>query len=144
MAVLAKFDNNFFAYFEMYWVKEDHLGAYYNAGDYDHGRHSLVGDTRFRSAHRVMVWWYSLMHYIFLDDPCTTYVVGEPNYTNATVLTYDFAHRFNVEKLIDLPHKRSAFVRCPRAKFFQIPPFGFTEADEAIVRERNPDRILKL
>ena len=60
------------------------------------------------------------------------------------VLAYDFVHGFNVEILIDTLHKRSALVKCSRAKFFQISRFRFTEADERMVREGNPDRIFKL
>ncbi|KAG6291960.1 hypothetical protein E4U46_000623 [Claviceps purpurea] len=52
--------------------QKDRLGVYYNAGDFDRGRHSLVGDVRFRGPHhRVMAWWSSLMHY----------AVGEPKGT---------------------------------------------------------------
>ncbi|KAF4119232.1 AlcB [Geosmithia morbida] len=130
VAVLARWDDTYFAYFEIYWAKEDRLGGYFDAGDFDRGRHSLVGDVRFRGPHRVTAWWSSLIHYLFLDDPRTVDVVGEPKDANSTVVMYDLIHGFGLEYFVNLPHKRSALVRLSRGRFFQLCPLG--ESPKAI------------
>lgn len=102
--------------------QEDHLGAHYAAADFDRGRHSLVGNAAFRGRHRATAWWASLIHYLFLDDSRTMSVVGEPKLENASVLAYDLMTGFSIEKFVDLPHKRSAFMRVGRERFFQLCP----------------------
>ncbi|KJZ80047.1 hypothetical protein HIM_00761 [Hirsutella minnesotensis 3608] len=134
IAVLGKFDDTFFAYYELYWAKEDRIGGYYDAGDYDRGRHLLVGDSRFRGPHRVSAWWSSQTHYLFLDDVRTMSVVCEPRATNPVPTLYDMAHGANVEGLVDLPHKRSALSRCTRARFFQSCPMAEQEKSVCGVR----------
>ncbi|KAG6114680.1 hypothetical protein E4U13_003252 [Claviceps humidiphila] len=123
ITVLGSFNDVPFAYFEIYWAKEDRMGMHYAAGDFDRGRHSLVGEDAFRGTHRVMAWWPSVMHYIFLDDHRTENVVGEPRLTGAKVLMYEYMFGLHQDQWIDLPHKRSNLVKCSRERFFQICPF---------------------
>lgn len=71
-----------FAYFEIYWVKEDHLANHTNAANWDRGFHVLVGEERFRGSKRVKAWLGSLVHYCFLDDPRTMTLYLEPRVDN--------------------------------------------------------------
>lgn len=124
LTVLGHFNDTAFSYYEIFWAKEDRIGAHYASGDFDRGRHTLVGNDAFRGPHRVMAWWPSMIHYVFLDDHRTENVIGEPLSTNDKVHTYDYTFGLHQEQTIDLPHKRASLVMASRERFFQLCPFN--------------------
>jgi len=83
--VIGCWDGKPFGYFEIYWVKEDHLGRHLtgsDVNDWDRGFHALVGEQEFRGPHRVKVWMSALVHYCLLADPITQRVLCEPRVDN--------------------------------------------------------------
>ncbi|TKA77632.1 hypothetical protein B0A49_04196 [Cryomyces minteri] len=82
--VIGCWDGKPFGYFEIYWVKEDGLGAHMGgtAGDWDRGLHCLVGEQEFRGAHRVKLWLSALVHWCWLADNRTQTVLLEPRVDN--------------------------------------------------------------
>lgn len=84
MPVIGCFDGKPFAFFEIYWVKEDRINTYLGGecGDWDRGLHVLVGEQEFRGQHRVHVWLSALVHYCWLADSRTNMVMMEPRVDN--------------------------------------------------------------
>ncbi|KAG8626414.1 hypothetical protein KVT40_005359 [Elsinoe batatas] len=114
--VIGCFDGKPFAYFEIYWVKEDRLGAHLGGsiGEWDRGFHCLVGEQEFRGSHRVKVWLSALVHYCLLADPRTNAVMLEPRVDNEKLRRYCEDVGFFKEREITFPHKQSNLMKILR------------------------------
>ncbi|WP_088344285.1 GNAT family N-acetyltransferase [Rhodomicrobium vannielii] len=107
-----------FSYFEIYWAKENRLGPFYDAQDYDRGWHVLIGEDAFLGRHWITAWLPSLMHYIFLDDCRTQRIVGEPAADHHQQIRNLQRSGFACVKHFDFPHKRAMLVMLLRERFF--------------------------
>ena len=116
--LIGCFDDRPFAYFEVYWAKEDRIAPFYDAHDFDRGLHLLVGERDAHGPGKLHAWFNSVLHYMFLDDPRTQRVVGEPRIDNTRNIAY--MHRLGAYTLkeFDFPHKRAALVVLERDTFF--------------------------
>lgn len=118
LALIGCFDDVPFGYFEVYWAKENRLGPYYDAQDYDRGWHVAVGEPDFRGRKWLTAWLPSLMHFIFLDEPRTQRIVGEPRATHEQQIRNLDRSGFAKVKQFDFPHKRAMLVMLTRERFF--------------------------
>ncbi|AJC23610.2 acetyl CoA--N6-hydroxylysine acetyl transferase [Pandoraea pulmonicola] len=113
------FDDEPFAYFEVYWAKEDRIAPFCDAADHDRGFHLLVGSTRFRSPGRTEAWLRSIIHYIFLDDPRTQRIVGEPRIDHDRWIAYMQGQGAARLREFDFPHKRAVLIAFERQTNFE-------------------------
>jgi acetyl CoA:N6-hydroxylysine acetyl transferase len=118
LALVGCFDGVPFGYFEVYWAKENRLGPYYDAQDYDRGWHVAIGEAAYRGRQWITAWLPSLMHFIFLDDPRTQRIVGEPRASHEQQIRNLDRSGFAKVKHFDFPHKRAMLVMLTRERFF--------------------------
>lgn len=78
--VIGMWDGVPFGYFEIYWVKEDILGRYADADDWDRGLHVFIGEEWARGF--VEIWLSSLVHWMLSADYRTMSVCIEPRVDN--------------------------------------------------------------
>jgi RimJ/RimL family protein N-acetyltransferase len=116
--MIGYFDDKPFGYFEFYWAKEDRLGPFYDAGDFDRGLHLLIGDAQFQSSGKLKAWWSGVLHYMFIDEPRTQLLVGEPRIDHVRHIAYMHRMGFYTLKEFDFPHKRAALTVLERETFF--------------------------
>ncbi|MCR4264867.1 GNAT family N-acetyltransferase [Nitratireductor sp. ZSWI3] len=120
--VIASFDGEPTGYFEFYWAKEDRLGPYYEHEDFDRGWHGLIGNPRHLGRPKTLALFRSVTHYLFLDDPRTRRIMGEPRASHQKMLSYAADAAYEKLKEFDFPHKRAALVCCERERFFREVP----------------------
>ncbi|KAI0777786.1 acyl-CoA N-acyltransferase [Trametes elegans] len=98
LPVMMSWDSELMGYAEMVYIKENHVAPYVPGGawDYDRGLHVLVGEEKFRGIHRSKGWFANIHHFLFLSDPRTERVIGEPKAANAAVIRLSEAVGMNV------------------------------------------------
>lgn len=84
--VIGMWDGVPFGYFEIYWVKEDPLGRYVDADDWDRGIHVFIGEEWARG--KVQAWMSSLVHWILCSDNRTMSVCMEPRVDNERYVSW--------------------------------------------------------
>ncbi|MEA1671906.1 GNAT family N-acetyltransferase [Nitrospirillum sp. BR 11163] len=118
LPLIASLDGASFGYFEVYWAKENRIGAFYDAQDYDRGWHVLIGDENIRGKAYVSAWLPSLVHFMFLDDVRTQRIVGEPRADHHQQIRNLDRSGFAKVKEFNFPHKRALLVMLLRERFF--------------------------
>jgi acetyl CoA:N6-hydroxylysine acetyl transferase len=118
LPVIGRFNNHPFSYFEVYWAKEDLIGTYCDAGDYDRGCHVIIGEEEYRGKAWFTAWLPSLLHYMFLDDARTQRIVQEPQANHCRQLKNLHRSGFSHIGTVDFPGKRAALLSITRQHFF--------------------------
>lgn len=115
---IGSFDDLPFAYYEIYWAKEDRVGPHYAAGDFDRGFHMAVGEADVRHRGWGRQWFLAMAHFLFLDDPRTQRLVGEPRIDQRMVRAWSVSTPWEEWGEIQFPHKRAVLMVMTRERFF--------------------------
>jgi len=119
LPLIMQVDGEAIGYFEAYYVVEDRLGPYCEAGPFDQGFHLLVGEEPFLGSNQAPIWLNSISHFLFLQEPRTRSLFGEPRADNQGLLRHLQATTWENLGEFDFPHKRSALLRNRRQNFFR-------------------------
>ncbi|WP_341503410.1 GNAT family N-acetyltransferase [Gallaecimonas sp. GXIMD4217] len=117
--LIGCFDDRPFGYFECYYVAEDRLAPHCQHGPFDQGLHCLVGEAGLLGRRRTLAWLNGLSHYLFLREPRSQQLFGEPRADNVAMRKYVTMTAWEDLGEFDFPHKRAALLRCSRDDFFK-------------------------
>lgn len=117
--MIVDLDGEPVGYYEMYWVREDRLGPYYESDAFDRGFHFLIGNKKVLGHKTTDSIIKSGLHTLFLDDARTRRIMAEPRHDNQKVLKYAEASvGWRKVKIFDFPHKRAWLLENSREIFF--------------------------
>lgn len=117
--MIVEINGELVGYYEMYWVREDRLGPYYESDAFDRGFHFLIGNKKFLGHKITDSIIKSGLHLLFLDDARTRRIMAEPRHDNQKVLKYAEASiGWKNLKTFDFPHKRAVLLENSREIFF--------------------------
>lgn len=117
--MIVEVDGELAGYYEMYWVREDRLGPYYESDAFDRGFHFLIGNKKFLGSKTTDLIVKCGLHLLYLDDCRTRRVMAEPRHDNQKVLKYAEASiGWKKLKVFDFPHKRAVLLENSREVFF--------------------------
>lgn len=117
-SMIASLDDIPFGYFEVYWAKEDRIAPFYDVDDYDRGWHVLIGEPNYRGKAHATAWLTSISHYLFLDDPRTQRIMGEPRADHTQQIRNLDKSGYAKVKEFALPHKQALLVMLLRERYF--------------------------
>ncbi|KAL5501934.1 hypothetical protein ACEPAH_9195 [Sanghuangporus vaninii] len=121
LPLIMSWDGERMGYCEMVWTKENHLAPYVPFGvrDYDRGMHVLVGEDKFRGRTYSKTWFRAIMHYIFLAEPRTERMLGEPKNSNGVAVGLGQECGMHTETTFYFPYKHSRLEAGLRECFFK-------------------------
>jgi RimJ/RimL family protein N-acetyltransferase len=118
LPLILEADNKAVGYFETYYVPEDRLGPYCNADAFDQGVHVLVGESEFLGKGQTPHWLNAVCHFMFLHEPRTRQLWGEPQADNQAMLRHTRTTSWEKLREFSFPHKRAALLCNERERFF--------------------------
>jgi acetyl CoA:N6-hydroxylysine acetyl transferase len=134
LPLIGALDDRPIGWFEVYYAAENRLGPHYACEDWDRGWHVAIGDESCRGAAHVAAWLPSLMHFMFLDEPRTRRIVGEPRADHAQQINNLTRSGFATIGTVDFAHKRAALVMLTRDRFFRDHLWAPGAAEASLVR----------
>ncbi|EJD04589.1 uncharacterized protein FOMMEDRAFT_28247 [Fomitiporia mediterranea MF3/22] len=123
LPLVMSWDDEKMGYAELVWIKENHVATYVpgiGAQDYDRGLHVLVGENKYRGQEFSQAWFRSIIHYLFLADPRTTRIIGEPKRINGPIIKTSIDAGMHLEtQSFYLPYKHSVMTMHLRERLFK-------------------------